>query len=68
MLPRTSIMRGCRAYFDVDENNRLSQDTEGDELADREAARREALLTLAQMAGTLPGPGRERRDHHQGPG
>jgi hypothetical protein len=42
-----------RFYFDVDANNRLIHDTEGDELADREAARQEALLVLTEAASTL---------------
>ena len=43
-----------RFYFDLDENSRLAGDTEGDELADREAARQEALLILTEAASTLP--------------
>jgi uncharacterized protein DUF6894 len=42
-----------RFYFDVDENTRATHDMDGDELADREAARQEALLILAQAAGSL---------------
>jgi hypothetical protein len=43
-----------RFYFDMDENSRLAHDTEGDELADREAAREEALLILTEAASTFP--------------
>ena len=41
-------------YFDVDGNNRLTHDTEGDELTDREAARQEALQVLAELTRSLP--------------
>ena len=42
-----------RFYFDMDENSRLARDTEGDELAVREAAREEALLILTEAASTF---------------
>lgn len=43
-----------RFYFDVGTNNDLPHhDTEGDELADREAARHEALLILNEAAHSL---------------
>jgi hypothetical protein len=42
-----------RFYFDVDTGGSSTHDTEGDELADREAARQEALRALTEMAWTL---------------
>lgn len=47
----------AKFYFDTEVDGVLLWDDEGQELADREAARKEAVLALSEMARGLPSRG-----------